>query len=88
MNPGYSKSPKPRYPLSAVRRHQEGIVLLRVRVSTQGEPLQIEVLQSSGVRALDEAAVQAVRNWEFTPARIGTQAVESEIQVPIQFKLD
>lgn len=36
---------------------------------------------------LNEAAVQAVRNWEFEPARVGRLAMESEIEVPVGFKL-
>lgn len=28
-----------------------------------------------------------VRNWEFSPARVGRLAVESEIEVPVRFRL-
>jgi outer membrane biosynthesis protein TonB len=36
---------------------------------------------------LNDAALQAMRYWEFEPARIGPSAMESEIEVPVRFKL-
>ena len=85
--PGYRKNPKPAYPLAARRQRQEGIVLLSVKVTAQGQVERVEVRQSSGFSALDEAAIQAVRDWEFEPARIGSKPVASEIEVPVRFKL-
>jgi len=86
--PDYLKNPEPAYPLAARRRRQEGLVLLAVTVTPQGRTARLEVKQSSGFSLLDQAAVQAVRDWEFEPARIGPIAVASEIEVPVRFKLD
>jgi len=33
------------------------------------------------------AAETAVHRWEFVPTRIGGQAVNAEVEVPVQFKL-
>lgn len=85
--PIYRVNPEPPYPATARRRRQEGRVLLAVRVTSQGRASRIELKQSSGFPALDEAAWQAVRGWEFEPARLGALAVESEIEVPVRFKL-
>lgn len=85
--PIYRVNPEPPYPATARRRRQEGLVLLAVRVTSQGRASRIELKQSSGFPALDEAAWQAVRGWEFEPARLGALAVESEIEVPVRFKL-
>ena len=85
--PIYRVNPEPPYPATARRRRQEGLVLLAVRVTAQGRASRIELKQSSGFAALDEAAWQAVRGWEFEPARLGALAVESEIEVPVRFKL-
>jgi periplasmic protein TonB len=86
--PNYLKNPEPIYPLAARRRHQEGLVLLAVIATTRGRAARVEVKQSSRFPLLDETAIQAVRGWEFEPARIGALAVESEIEVPVRFKLD
>ena len=85
--PNYLKNPEPPYPAQARRRRQEGSVLLSVKVTVQGRAALVAVKQSSSFPVLDEAAVQAVRSWEFEPARIGVLAVESEIEVPVRFKL-
>ena len=88
VQPDYLKNPKPDYPPAARRQHQEGTVLFRVHVTARGRPDRIELLQSSGVSALDESALRAVRGWEFTPAQMGEAEVESEIDFPIQFRLE
>ncbi len=88
IQPDYYKNPKPEYPELARREHQEGIVWLRVHVTAHGQPDRVVVAQSSGFEALDAAAVKAVRGWEFTPAQLGESFVESEIDFPIQFRLD
>lgn len=85
--PDYRDNPKPLYPALAVRRHQEGLVSLRVEINPSGQVTQVVLNQSSGFPLLDEAAIQAVKQWEFVPARIGSLPVESEIQVPIRFTL-
>jgi protein TonB len=85
--PDNLKNPEPPYPPTARRRHQEGLVLLRVKVNPQGRAVRVEIKNSSGFPLLDEAAQSAVRDWEFQPARLGLFAVESEIEVPVRFKL-
>lgn len=83
----YRHNPKPLYPLAARRRQQEGVVVLDVKVSAQGRVTEVTVAQSSGFPLLDEAALTAVRRWEFDPARKGEAAVDSEILVPVRFRL-
>jgi protein TonB len=85
--PNYLNNPEPVYPESARRRHQEGLVLLAVKVTAQGHAERVEIKKSSGFPLLDSAALQAVREWEFEPARIGSLALESEIEVPLRFEL-
>jgi periplasmic protein TonB len=84
----YLHNPKPDYPWVARRRGDEGKVMLRVRVSAQGNALAVEVSQSSGAAVLDEAARDAVLRWRFVPARRGSEAIESWVGVPIAFRLD
>lgn len=85
--PDYKKNPEPVYPPLARRRGLEGAVILEVRVSVQGRASDISVKESSGHALLDEAALKAVRDWEFEPARVGALPVESRIEVPVRFKL-
>lgn len=62
-------------------------MLVGVRVSVEGKPDHVWVKQSCGFDLLDSAAVKAVADWEFEPARIGLKRMESEIEVPVRFKL-
>jgi periplasmic protein TonB len=67
---------------------QQGVVILRVRVATDGRILEAMVQTSSGYDSLDRAAVaQALRKWRFTPATENGAAVESWVRVPVRFEL-
>jgi periplasmic protein TonB len=84
----YGASPPPDYPVRARRRGEQGTVMLRVLVGSDGAVLRAEIAQSSGYRLLDDAAVEAVRKrWRFVAARRDGEAVESWVIVPIRFAL-
>lgn len=83
----YKSNPKPEYPRLAKSRGWQGKVLLRVQVTADGHSADISVQQSSGHELLDEAAVEAVKNWSFIPAKRGDTPVASTVSVPIKFKL-
>lgn len=69
------------YPEEAVRRGQEGEVLLRIRVGEGGVPQEIRVARSSGTRTLDEAARNGVVRAAPLPSLPGW------FEVPIRFSL-
>lgn len=60
---------------------------LRVQVSADGRPEQVEIEVSSGFDRLDEAARKAVLRWQFVPAQLGEKPVSAWVIVPITFKL-
>ena len=84
----YLKNPAPPYPPQSRRIGEEGKVILRVFVTTDGGAQQVEIKTSSGSDRLDESAQRTVRRWKFIPARRGGIAVESWVLVPIVFKLE
>jgi TonB family protein len=86
--PGYRRNPAPAYPAEARRRQQEGVVLLLVEVSQEGHPAAVTIRSSSGFPLLDGAARDAVRRWSFSPARVGSLAVSSRVEIPIRFELN
>lgn len=87
VKPNYLKNLEREYPLAARRRGQQGTVLLNVTVNAMGHVTEISLKESSGFELLDQAALRAVRMWEFEPARVGSQRVESRLEVPVRFKL-
>ncbi|WP_395794207.1 energy transducer TonB [Aquimonas sp.] len=80
--------PPPRYPSPAVRANQQGTVLLRIHVDSDGVPTHAAVERSSGHRILDRAAVEyAMRKLRFKPAQREGRAVAAIAQVPVAFTL-
>jgi protein TonB len=88
FNAAYLRNAPPRYPLIARRNGVEGTVRLKVFVSRDGRAGQVQLDRSSGSSALDTAAVEAVKNWQFVPARRGDEIIESWVIVPLVFKLE
>lgn len=82
------QTPPPRYPSDALRRGESGTVLVRVEVDVNGAPAGVALVQRSGSRDLDRAAMEAVRKWRFMPAQRDGQAIASSLVIPIDFKAD
>ncbi len=77
----------PEYPEESRAAREQGIVILRVEVTSAGEPATVSILKSSGYFRLDQAARQAVQHWKFGPAMAAGIPVASEIDVPVRFRL-
>ncbi|HST59104.1 MAG TPA: TonB family protein [Longimicrobium sp.] len=58
-------------------------VVIRMRVSRWGRPVEILVARSSGNPGFDEAAARAVRHARFAPARVFGRAVSVWVEVPL-----
>jgi protein TonB len=84
----YLNNPSPNYPPSSRRAGEEGRVMLRVLVSTNGSAETVELENSSGYGKLDEAAINAVKKWRFIPAKRSNQAVSAYVLVPVKFSLE
>ncbi len=78
---------KPTYPESARRAGIEGTSLLRFEITEGGTVSKITVEKSAGHEELDRAAMAAVKQWRFDPARRGTQAVAVWVTLPVRFEL-
>jgi protein TonB len=83
----YLNNPPPVYPRTARRNGEQGTVTLRVHVSPDGVPAQVELERSSGSNALDSAALETVKNWRFAPARRAGDPVAAWVIVPVVFRL-
>ncbi|WDM69119.1 MULTISPECIES: energy transducer TonB [Xanthomonas] len=84
--PMQGQMPPPRYPSAALRRGDAGEVVVRVDVDAAGNPGGVTLVQRSGSRDLDRAAMEAVRHWRFHPAQNSGQPVAGSLDVPFQFK--
>jgi protein TonB len=86
-SPSYLENPNPPYPESARQQGQEGTVLLLVSVNKQGHTTDVQLKKSSGVAALDNAAIKSVRKWTFKPATVSFISIDSVVEIPIRFRL-
>ncbi len=77
----------PRYPPRANAQRVEGYVKLSLLVNSRGEPTRVRVLESVPPGVFDQAAVDAIGQWEFEPATYQGQAVQMRITQRIVFKL-
>jgi len=74
------------YSEEARRARLEGSVLLGIDVWEDGSAHNIRVLRSVGM-GLDEKAIEAVNQWEFSPGRIDGQPVRFRVQAQFDFRL-
>ena len=61
-------------------------VVVLAEVDAQGNPVDVRVVERSGERDLDRAAVNAVRQWRFEPAMRNGKAIATSVKVPVDFK--
>jgi protein TonB len=78
-------SPPPAYPELARRARIQGLVILQVKIRTDGGVEVQKVLQGEPV--LVEAAKQAVQRWRARPAVINGARIETISTVKFDFEL-
>jgi periplasmic protein TonB len=75
----------PRYPPLATKNHIEGTVKLEIIIGVDGKVRQLKIL--SGQALLAQAAIEAVRQWEYYPLKADSEPVEVVTTVDVNFKL-
>jgi len=79
------KDVKPVYPAAAQAAGIEGVVILEATIAPSGYVSDARVLRS--IPALDQAAVEAVRQWAFTPTLLNGAPVQVIMTVTVNFTL-
>lgn len=89
-SPGILAKVDPVYPAIARQTGQQGTVLLKIEILANGHPGRISIVRSTNYPLLDEAAVAAVRRWQFIPAKdlSSGQAIVCTITLPVSFLLN
>ncbi|NIE95241.1 TonB family protein [Acinetobacter sp. Tr-809] len=68
-------------------KQQNRMVELRLRINENGQPIEIQLKQSSGVSSLDERVLNAARQSKFKPYKVNGRAVTVVVDFPVQLKL-
>jgi len=76
---------EPVYPELARRAHVEQMVMLEVRINEQGEVTDVRVVH--GHPLLDQAAIEAVRQWRYEPTLLNGEPVPVLANQTVIFKL-
>jgi TonB family protein len=84
--PAILREVKPDYTEDARRRGLSGDVVLEIVVRSDGSVGTVRVVQGLGA-GLDQRAVDAVRQWRFSPARRLGTPVDVLVEVAVEFRL-
>lgn len=82
-----SSTIQPVYPRISRLRGEEGVVTLSIEVLGSGMAGNVEVIQSSGHRRLDESACKAARKASYSPARQFGRNIDSTTELSFTFRL-
>ena len=80
-------NPKPPYPALSKRMGEQGTVVIRALIGTDGFASEVTVHASSGYPRLDRSALQAVRSWRFVPGKRAGVPEAMSFDIPLTFEL-
>jgi protein TonB len=86
QEPRKVKHVPPVYPRYALAARIQGVVILECTIDPQGGVQGVQVLR--GVRLLDEAAVEAVKQWVYTPTLVDGVPMPVLMTVTVNFRLE
>jgi protein TonB len=84
--PHTTYSPDPKYPDKARKAHEGGVVLVDLVVGTDGLARDVKIARTV-TPELDQAAMDAVKQWKFTPAAKDGHPVAVQIKVEVSFNI-
>jgi TonB family protein len=80
------KDAKPVYPPEAQAARIQGVVMIEAIIGVDGRVTGTRLIRS--VPQLDAAALDAVRQWEYTPTTLAGKPVEVIMTVTVNFSMD
>jgi TonB family protein len=83
--PTKTRHVSPVYPAEAREAGLAGVVLIEASVDAAGRVIDARILRS--IPLLDQAALDAVKQWEYTPTLVNGMAMPARMIITIQFSL-
>ena len=84
--PHATYSPDPKYPKNERKARHSGTVVLDLVVDADGLPRDVNVWHRLSPE-FDEAAIDAVKTWKFSPATKDSRPIATQIKVEVNFHL-
>lgn len=87
QRPALIRRVQPEYPPLAVRARLECTVMLEARIDHAGNVVDTKVVEGCGL-GLDDAAVKAVSQWQYSPTLLRGRPVDVLLTVRVAFRLN
>lgn len=84
----YLNNPQPRYPAMSKRLGEQGKVLVRVFIGTDGIPDVAELMRSSGFERLDKSALDYILKCRFVAGKVNGVPQPMWYEAPVNYVLE
>lgn len=87
---GFGTQHPPAYPPEAIKKHEQGTVVLKMHIDSHGKPTSLAYDPENSTTSsqnLISAAIKAAKQWRFNPATKNGKPVDSWVRVPVTFAL-
>ncbi len=81
------KTVNPPYPKDALEKGVEGMVWVKVLIDKNGIVKRSAIIKRTGMGSFEQAATEAIAQWQFKPGKVKNEAVDVWVVVPFRFKL-
>ena len=86
--PAFRHCPEPPYPARLKQRRTQGCVGVLILINAKGLPSEVIITDSSGSPQLDRHTRNWIlRNWRFSPARLGDLPQASQVKTSVVYSL-
>ena len=79
-------APDPEFTEKARKAKYQGVCVISTVVDDEGNPQRVQVVRHLGM-GLDKKAVEAVRQYRFTPAMLRGKPVPVEVNIEVNFRI-
>jgi TonB family protein len=84
--PRIARKVVPEYPMGARNTQQQGTVTMYALIASDGTVRNLSLIQTAG-ETLDNASLNAVRNWQYEPAKCGIVPIDFDTVISVNFPL-
>ena len=88
QDPRYARDFQPEYPSGELRAQRDGVVVVRVRIGTDGRVKEVQQVSATSPAFFEATRRQALTKWRFKPATRGDIPQESWKQITARFLIE